>query len=174
MTKQLRLYLHDIDTRLCISVNKTSHFKLVRLFFRLISRLGDGIFWYATMIGIVVANGNDGVPATLHMLGGGLLGLNIYRWLKSKTLRPRPYQIHQDIWLSGHALDQFSFPSGNTLQAVLMSTVAVFYYPVLALPLMLFTGLIAISRIVLGLHYPSDVIAGALLGYSIAQLVLLI
>lgn len=174
MTKQLRLYLHDIDTRLCIRVNKTSHFKLVRLFFRLISRLGDGIFWYAAMISIIVVNGNDGVPATLHMIGGGLLGLSIYRWLKSKMLRPRPYQIHQDIWLSGHALDQFSFPSGHTLQAVLMSTVAISYYPILALPLILVTGLIAVSRIVLGLHYPSDVLAGGLLGYSIAQLVLLV
>lgn len=172
MTKQLRLYLHDIDTRLCIRVNKTSHVRLVRLFFRLISRLGNGIFWYATIIGVVVANGNEGVPASLHMIIGGLLGLTIYRWLKRKTLRPRPYQIHQDVWLSGHALDQFSFPSGHTLQAVLMSMIAIAYYPVLALPLMTFTSLVAISRIVLGLHYPSDVIAGALLGYSIAQVIL--
>lgn len=174
MTKQLRLYLNEIDTRLCIRVNKTSHFKLVRLFFRLISRLGDGVFWYTAMLAIVVANGNDGVPATLHMIGGGLLGLVIYRWLKNKTLRPRPYQIHQDIWLTGHALDQFSFPSGHTLQAVLMSTLAISFYPILALPLIIFTSLVAISRIVLGLHYPSDVIAGGLLGFSIAQCVLLV
>ena len=174
MTKQMRLYLHDIDTRLCIRVNKTSHFKLVRLFFRLISRLGDGLFWYTAMIAIIIANGNNGVPATLHMIVGGLLGLSIYRWLKSKTLRPRPYQIHRDVSLSGHALDQFSFPSGHTLQAVLMSTIAIAYYPILGLPLMLFTGLVAISRIVLGLHYPSDVIAGGLLGYCIAQVVLLV
>ncbi len=41
----------------------------------------------------------------------------IYKVLKIKTVRPRPYQVHQVIRLGEHPLDHFSFPSGHTLHA---------------------------------------------------------
>ena len=66
-------------------------------------------------------------------------------------------------------LDPFSFPSGHTLHAVAFSIVAIAFYPVLAWLLVPFTLLVAASRVVLGLHYPSDVAAGAALGARIAQ-----
>jgi undecaprenyl-diphosphatase len=67
-------------------------------------------------------------------------------------------------------LDRYSFPSGHTLHAVLFTTIAVAYAPSLVFVLLPFTLLIAASRVVLGLHYPSDVIVGALLGWMIAKL----
>jgi undecaprenyl-diphosphatase len=66
-------------------------------------------------------------------------------------------------------LDHFSFPSGHTLHAMAFSLVALFYYPHLAWLLLPFTLLVALSRVVLGLHYPSDVMAGAALGVLIAE-----
>jgi undecaprenyl-diphosphatase len=65
-------------------------------------------------------------------------------------------------------LDPFSFPSGHTLHAVAFSVVAIVFYPVLAWVLVPFTVLVAVSRVVLGLHYPSDVLAGAALGALIS------
>ncbi|HYR36596.1 MAG TPA: phosphatase PAP2 family protein, partial [Burkholderiales bacterium] len=65
-------------------------------------------------------------------------------------------------------LDAFSFPSGHTLHAVAFTLVALNYYPALAPTLVAFTLLTAGSRVVLGLHYPSDVLAGAALGAGIA------
>ncbi|MNV30971.1 phosphatidylglycerophosphatase B [compost metagenome] len=56
-------------------------------------------------------------------------------------------------------LDEFSFPSGHTLHAVSFTIVALAYYPWLAPLLVPFTVLIGLSRVVLGLHYPSDVLA---------------
>ncbi len=67
-------------------------------------------------------------------------------------------------------LDAFSFPSGHTLHAVAFSIVAIAYYPALAWVLVPFSLLVAMSRLVLGLHYPSDVLAGAALGALIAWL----
>lgn len=177
MPHKMSLYLHRMsewDSSLCIRVNRTSHYLWVRLWFRLISRLGDGMFWYAVMLGIVLTQGDAGVVPAIHMGLAGLTGTLVYKWLKGKTLRPRPYEVHQDIWLTGRPLDRFSFPSGHTLHAVAFCSVGLTYYPELAWLLLPFTIMVGISRVILGLHYPSDVIAGAVIGGAIAALTFLI
>lgn len=161
-------WMHALDNSLCIRVNHTSQNRLVRWWFRLISRLGDGTFWYAVMIGILLSQGQAGVLPFLHMALAGLCGTLIYKWLKSRTSRPRPYEVHQDIWLTGIPLDRFSFPSGHTLHAVAFCSVALVYYPMLAWLLVPFTVMVGLSRVILGLHYPSDVLAGAVIGALIA------
>jgi undecaprenyl-diphosphatase len=114
------------------------------------------------------------VPAAMHMIGAGLTCTTLYRWLKRKTARPRPYQVHRDIVCAATPLDPFSFPSGHTLHAAAFSVVAVAYYPALVWLLLPVTLLIASSRVVLGLHYPSDVLAGAAVGTLIASVALLL
>jgi undecaprenyl-diphosphatase len=126
------------------------------------------------MIGILLTQGDSAIVPVLTMLSAGLTGTLIYKWIKGKTLRPRPYEIHQDIWLTGRPLDRFSFPSGHTLHAVAFTVVGLFFYPELSLLLIPFTVLVGMSRVVLGLHYPSDVIAGASIGGLIATLFILI
>jgi undecaprenyl-diphosphatase len=177
MTSKMRLYLHrmhQLDSNVCVAVNHTSRYKLVRDGFRVVSRLGDGVFWYVLMTTILVIKGSDGLVPVLHMGLAGLSGTLLYKWLKGKTLRPRPYEVRQDIWLTGTPLDKFSFPSGHTLHAVVFSAVAISYYPQLSVVLLPFTLMIGLSRVVLGLHYPSDVLAGALIGVTLAMLSFLI
>lgn len=173
MTYRMRLYLsrmHQLDSNVCVAVNHTSQYRIIRNFFRAVSRLGDGVFWYALMAGILVVKGAEGFAPVLHMVIAGLFGTALYKWLKGKTLRPRPYEVRQDIWLTGTPLDKFSFPSGHTLHAVLFCVVMINYYPQLSFIVVPFTSLVGLSRVVLGLHYPSDVLAGALLGGMIAGL----
>lgn len=176
MPYKLSLYFaraKAIDSALCIRVNKTSHNLAIRVLFRLISRLGDGVFWYTIMLAILVVNESDGIVPVVHMLVVGLSGTVLYKWLKGKTLRPRPYEVHQDIWLTGRPLDRFSFPSGHTLHAVAFSAIAVFYYPSLFMLVVPFAVMVALSRVVLGLHYPSDVLMGALIGFLLSALSLM-
>ncbi len=164
--------LNQWDQSLCIRVNRASRHRFMRVAFGAISRLGDGVFWYALMLALLLAFRSEAVPAVLHMIGAGLVCTTLYKLLKHKTSRPRPYQIHRGIICSAKPLDQFSFPSGHTLHAVGFSVVAVAYFPVLIWLVLPFTLLVAASRVILGLHYPSDVLAGALVGLSIADTVL--
>ena len=172
MSYKMRLYLdrmHQFDSSMCVAVNHTSQYRLIRDCFRVVSRLGDGVIWYALMVAILAFEGTAGLLPVLHMALAGLTGTLLYKWLKGKTLRPRPYEVCQDIWLTGKPLDKFSFPSGHTLHAVVFSTVVLSYFPHLAIVVLPFTIMVGLSRVVLGLHYPSDVIAGALLGFTIAN-----
>lgn len=166
--------MHQFDSNMCVAVNHTSQYKLIRNSFRLVSRLGDGVFWYGLMTAILCVKGIDGLQVVLHMAIVGLTGTLLYKWLKGKTLRPRPYEVRQEITLAGLPLDKFSFPSGHTLHAVIFTMVALHYFPQLAFILLPFTVLVALSRVVLGLHYPSDVIAGAIIGALLATLSFLI
>jgi len=90
--------------------------------------------------------------------------------LKGTTRRERPYHWATGITAAVPLLDRYSFPSGHTLHAVSFTVVALHYYPQLAWILVPFTLLVASSRVVLGLHYPSDVLAavgiGFVLGYA--------
>jgi undecaprenyl-diphosphatase len=167
MTDRMRLYLtrmNHFDSALCIKVSHASQYPIVRDWFRLMSRLGDGVFWYTMLIGILVVQGESAYLPVLHIVATGLFGTLVYKWLKGKTLRPRPYQVLQDVWLTGKPLDYFSFPSGHTLHAVTFTWMTLTYFPSLALLVIPFSIMVAMSRVVLGLHYPSDVLAGALIG----------
>lgn len=110
--------MHQLDSTLCIVVNHTSQYKLIRNYFRLISRLGNGMFWYYLMVGILITKGTEGLVPVLHMAIAGLVGTMLYKWLKGKTLRPRPYEVHQDIWLSGTPLDMSAAIIGRRYTAV--------------------------------------------------------
>jgi undecaprenyl-diphosphatase len=158
------------DLQLCLRVNRVCRRVSWRLLFRCVSVLGDGLFWYALMAALLVTGRDSAVPPVLHMMVVGLACTFGYKWLKARTLRPRPYQAHADIERFAAPLDRFSFPSGHTLHAVAFTLVALAYYPALAWLLWPFTLLVALSRVVLGLHYPSDVLVGAVLGAALALL----
>jgi len=161
------------DAELCAFCNRRSRNFTVRNLFRFASRLGDGVFWYVLMIVLLLEDGAIALPAVLHMIAVGLVGTALYKFIKGKTLRPRPFNVYPAIKCVGKTLDQFSFPSGHTMHAAAFSIVVLAYYPGLFWLVVPFAALVALSRPILGLHYPSDVLAGAALGGVIAGISLL-
>ena len=166
--KNAKIRMLDLDLKGCLYLNHFSHSQRVALFFKMISRLGDGLFWYAMLFIVWLSQGLYYGLQIIYLLLGGSVGTGIYKFLKHKTTRPRPYQVHQVIRLGERPLDHFSFPSGHTLHAVMGSITLGYIQPLLLVVMLPFTILVALSRMVLGLHYPSDVIVGAVIGTVVA------
>jgi|SRR5918996_4906171 undecaprenyl-diphosphatase len=156
------------DAWLCERFSRANRYKLIEQSFRFISRLGDGIFWYLFMLALPCVYGNKALGTTLQMILTGITCTLLYKFIKETASRPRPNERNPAIPCPVPPLDQYSFPSGHTLHAVAFSTIAVTEFHSLAWVLVPFTLLIAFSRVILGLHYPSDVLAGALIGALVA------
>jgi undecaprenyl-diphosphatase len=156
------------EYRLCRRFNRAATFPPVLMVMRAASRLGDGVVWYALLAALPLVYGAAAWRSVLVMASTGLAGLVLYKALKATLVRERPFIRHSGITLAMPPLDRYSFPSGHTLHAVCFSMQACAHHPQLAWLLAPLASLIALSRVVLGLHYPSDVAAGALIGALLA------
>jgi undecaprenyl-diphosphatase len=158
------------EYRLCRELNRGATWYGLRSVMQVASRLGDGVVWYALILALPVFYGARALRSSIIMAITGVAGLLIYKLLKRALQRERPFIRHPGITLAMPPLDRYSFPSGHTLHAVCFTWQAVAHFPVLAWLLIPLTSLIAASRVVLGLHYPSDVIAGAVAGAALANI----
>lgn len=160
--------LDAFEARLCLPCNHVARIPAVRLYFRAVSRLGDGALWYALLAALPVAYGAGAILPTALMAVTALLGVLLYTLLKRVLLRERPFASQPGVEAISAPLDRYSFPSGHTLHATCFLVLLAHYFPPVALLLLPFGLSVAASRVVLGLHYPTDVLAGALLGWGLA------
>jgi undecaprenyl-diphosphatase len=155
---------------LCRRLNRGASFAVPRRVFQIASRLGDGLAWYALILALPLIYGRPAVKPAIVMALTGALGVLVYALLKRMFVRERPFITHAAIDRAAAPLDRYSFPSGHTLHAVSFTWQACAHFPEAAWVLVPLAALIAGSRVVLGLHYPSDVVAGAAIGAALAVL----
>jgi undecaprenyl-diphosphatase len=127
------------------------------------------VVWYVLVALLPLLYGMAALRLSLAMAITGVAGLLLYKLLKHTLVRERPFIRHPGITQAMPPLDRYSFPSGHTLHAVSFTWLAVSHFPELGWVLIPLALLIAGSRVVLGLHYPSDVLAGATIGMSLAM-----
>lgn len=137
--------------------------------FVFITRLGDeGIIWILLTLGLLCFKKTRGygIAMAIALISGTIIG-NIC--LKNIIARPRPFVINPEMLpnLIINPPSSFSFPSGHTLSSF-ESAVALFMCNKKAgIPAIILATLIGFSRNYLYVHYPTDVIAGAILGIAI-------
>jgi undecaprenyl-diphosphatase len=169
-----RLYWIERERSVAQWMHGAAAWPSVVLLMMIVSRLGDGLLWYGLIATLPFWGGATGLKCALYLVALGSVNLVFYKALKQRVARPRPFVSCPGIRACAPSLDEYSFPSGHTMHAVAFSLVLAHYHPALALPLWGFTGLVALSRVVLGLHYPSDVAIGGAIGALTAGFMLFI
>ncbi len=137
--------------------------------FKFITLLGDGGYvWIGIAVLLLFFRG---YRKTGLMVGASLLGSLLFNNMLVKNLvaRPRPYRMIQTLTILVPEPGEYSFPSGHTSSSFAAGVVLYLMLPKkYGVPAMILAFLIGISRLYVGVHYPTDVLAGAVLGTLIA------
>jgi len=162
-------YIAARDYRLMRRVNGWRAPRWLQLWMVCATRGGDGWLWYIMAAMLALFGG----PMRWHAIGSAALacgsGIGVFLALKRSCRRRRPSSFDAPhCWSTLLPPDQFSFPSGHTITAFAFALSVGYFYPDLLPGLMFCAISIAISRIVLGMHFLSDVVAGAGIGASLA------
>ena len=131
------------------------------------SRCGDGGFWYSLGFAVLAFGDAERWAAVLAGLLASGVGMSLYSILKKTTRRTRPCLIEPHVWSHMPPPDQYSFPSGHTIAAFANAISVGLFYPTMLPALLLCAALVGTSRIMLGMHFLSDVVVGALIGTSL-------
>lgn len=128
------------------------------------TRGGDGWLWLALGVAILLFGGSEKFAALGASGLSAALSVLLFGRLKRLTGRRRPCHIEPHCWATLLPPDQFSFPSGHTMTAFAVAMSLSLIYPAAAAGLFFCALSIALSRILLGMHFLSDVLAGAFIG----------
>lgn len=165
--------LMNLDAQWFYFVNQSLHNAFFNVVMPIITYTGEnGLIWLCLAVFLYVSGPQRRRTSFLMLLAllfSFVLGEEI---LKHIIQRPRPFLSLEGVNLLVTSPGSFSFPSGHTASAFASSLVIARKIPRLAWPLILLAVLMAFSRVYVGVHYPLDILGGALLGAICARLVL--
>lgn len=135
-----------------------------------ITTLGNGgMIWIAATIILLIPKKTRkvGIMSGVALLGSLIINNNI---IKNIVQRPRPFVTFTDLQIIIPIPSEFSFPSGHTASS--FAAAGVFYSNLpkkFGVPAVILAGLIGLSRLYVGVHYPTDVIAGIIMGILLSS-----
>ena len=160
-------YIESRDHRVMRRMNTRKAPRWIRFWMLAATRMGDGWLWYSLGAILLAVGGSRGYEAVGAAGCAGILGVLVFKVLKKLSHRERPCQLQPHCWSKVLPPDKFSFPSGHTMSAFSIALVVSYFYPTLQWPLYFLAVSIGLSRVVLGMHFLSDVLAGAVLGSAL-------
>lgn len=152
------------DHRLMRRVHHWRAPRWFRILMIVATRGGDGWLWYALGLILVLYGGEQRFAAIGAAASSVAAGIFLFRALKHTSRRKRPCEIEPHCWASILPPDKYSFPSGHSITAFAVAISLGLFYPYLQPALLVVAFLIAASRIILGMHFLSDVLAGSAIG----------
>jgi len=167
VTRTVWGFIEQRDHRLMRRMNRWRAPRWFRCWMIAATRMGDGWLWYTLGAMLLLYGGPQKFAAVRSAGAAAILGIFVFKLLKRLSQRPRPCQLEAHCWAKVLPPDKFSFPSGHTMTAFSIALVISYYYPLLEGTLFFVAISIAVSRIVLGMHFLSDVLAGIVLGVAI-------
>jgi undecaprenyl-diphosphatase len=168
VTAAMLNFITHRDHRLMRRINRWSPPRWIRVWMICATRGGDGWLWYALGFILLLFGGDRRFMAVGAAAFAAGTGIALFLRIKKATGRRRPCAIEPHNWAKLLPPDQFSFPSGHTITAFSVAISLSLFYPDLA-PGFLFCAIsVAASRILLGMHFLSDVLAGAAIGTLLA------
>jgi undecaprenyl-diphosphatase len=162
-------YITSRDQNLMRRLNSWRPPRWIRVWMVLASRVGDGWLWYALGIMLMIFGG----PARFVAVGAATLSaaISVGLFLRLKRIIGRKRPVAPHCWATLLPPDQFSFPSGHSMTAFSIAVPLSLFYHSLEAGLIFCALSIALSRILLGLHFLSDVIVGSALGAILGYMV---
>ncbi|WP_097157177.1 phosphatase PAP2 family protein [Bacillus oleivorans] len=155
---------YAMECKLFRIINRYFERKLLNRFFRTVTHLGGATFTITLVLGIILLSSQSirytAIASAIALTISHIPVALIKKWYP----RSRPYAVLDHIHVTDNPLNDHSFPSGHTTAIFAILTPFVVWNPTLAIILVPIGFIIGFSRIYLGLHYPSDVLAGCLLG----------
>ncbi len=160
--------LSAVDARLFYLINRSFTNPFLDRLMPLVSALGsgEGVFVVALLVILFNLKKREKRIAGVVLLAGLTLGFYIIFPLKNWIARPRPFMTLTGVHLIERARD-FSFPSGHAATAFMAAAILSGFFKRYSVLFYLLAVAIAFSRVYMGVHYVSDVVAGALLGSAI-------
>ena len=156
------------DHKLMRRVNKWPAPRWIRLWAIAATRAGDGWLWYLCGLAALLFGKENRLSSVAAAGSAAAVGVGLFMSLKKLSGRRRPCEIEPHCWATLLPPDQFSFPSGHTITAFCVAITLGSFFPMFFPALLFFALSIAASRILLGMHFLSDVVVGALLGSGLA------
>jgi undecaprenyl-diphosphatase len=155
------------DYRLMRRVHRWRAPRWFRILMIAATRGGDGWLWYALGLILVLFGGGHRYEAIAAAGSAAATGILLFQVLKRTSRRKRPCEIEPHCWSSILPPDKYSFPSGHSITAFAVAVAVGMFYPELQGCLLTVAFLIGGSRIVLGMHFLSDVLAGSAIGVGL-------
>lgn len=156
------VYRHDCRVLLwCV---KSHSYRRFIMAIKWLSRSGDGYMQLLIPLILLCKDGQAGYDFFMIALAAFAIERSVYFSMKNTLKRPRPPAVIPYFFSMVTPADQFSFPSGHTMASFLLATLVIAYMGSEAFLIVIWAAGVGLSRIILGVHFPTDILAGASLG----------